>query len=97
MNASKRSTNTDNPPQTHSALYKSLTELGKGNSNFTLASRSFGETPEGRGGGARCEYTFNTLPPGYRKGLDGPSAPEGAGRLMPLTMERTISVAVKFA
>lgn len=65
MNSSKRSTNTDNPPQTHSALYKSLTELGKGNSNFTLASRSFGETPEGRGGGARCEYTFNTLPPGY--------------------------------
>lgn len=86
MNASKHSTNTDNPPQNHSAQYRSLTELGKGNSNFTLASRSFGETPEGRWG-ARCEYTFNTLLPGYGgKYLDGPSVPEGAGRLMPLMM-----------
>lgn len=42
---------------TDTVLCKSLTTLGKGNSNFTLASRSLGETPEGRGW-ASCEYTF---------------------------------------
>lgn len=85
MNASKHNTNTDNPPQTLPALCKSLTTLGKGKSNLTLASRSFGETPEGRGR-AKCEYAFNTLPSENRKHLNGPSVPEGGGRLMPLMM-----------
>ncbi len=67
--------------------------LGKGNSNFTLASRSFGETPEGREAGV-SEHTFHTLS-GYFQDADLPSVPEGAGKLMPLIMYSISSLGVR--
>lgn len=52
--------------QSNHPVQKILTTLGKGNSNFTLASRSLGETPESREK-AGCEHTFDTLLPAYFK------------------------------
>lgn len=49
-----------------------LTALGKGNSNFTLASRSLGETPEGSEVGVST-HTFDTLLPSYFKDADMPT------------------------
>lgn len=71
--------------QSNHSVQKILTTLGKGNSNFTLASRSLGETPEGREE-AGCEHTFDTLLPAYIKDAELPGVPEGAGRLMALMM-----------
>lgn len=86
--------NSEKYPQSTHWVWKILTTLGKGNSNFTLASRSLGETPEGREG-AGHEHTFDTLLPGYFKDADLPSVPEGAGRLMPLMMYRISSLGVR--
>lgn len=85
----------------------SLTTLGKGNSNFTLASRSWGETPAGAARERRWElevWTHLLTHSGwvYFRGANTRpfsllllSVPEGAGRLIPRMMYRTISWGVR--